>query len=73
MAAPHSRPLGVSRGELPRICPARLPRYPLQTILRQVLVGTLENLRDLDLGLGTSVTFSRSDHQGAQGVGYTAR
>src|SRR5437764_3342110 len=27
------------------------------------LVGTLENLRDLDLGLGTPVTFSRSDHQ----------
>jgi branched-chain amino acid transport system substrate-binding protein len=32
------------------------------------LVGTLENLRDLDLGLGTSVTFSRSDHQGVHKV-----
>ena len=33
-AAPHPRPLGVSRPELPRFCPTRLPRYPLQTILR---------------------------------------
>jgi branched-chain amino acid transport system substrate-binding protein len=32
------------------------------------LVGTLENLRDLDLGLGTPVTFSRSDHQGVHKV-----
>jgi ABC-type branched-subunit amino acid transport system substrate-binding protein len=32
------------------------------------LVGTLENLRDLDLGLGTPVTFSRSDHQGVHRV-----
>ena len=38
------------------------------------LVSTLENLRDLDIGLGTPVTFSRSDHQGVhKGVGYTAR
>ena len=28
------------------------------------LVGTFENLHDLDIGLGTPVTFSRSDHQG---------
>jgi hypothetical protein len=34
MAAPHPRPLGVLHPELPRIRPARLPRYPLQTILR---------------------------------------
>ena len=32
------------------------------------LVGTLENLRDLDLGLGTPVTFTRSDHQGVHKV-----
>src|SRR6516165_9019725 len=32
------------------------------------LVGTLENLRDLDIGLGTPVTFSRSDHQGIHKV-----
>src|SRR5262249_37618512 len=31
---PHPRPLGVLHPELPRIRPARLPRYPLQTILR---------------------------------------
>ena len=27
------------------------------------LVDTLENLRDLDLGLGTPVTFGRTEHQ----------
>jgi ABC-type branched-subunit amino acid transport system substrate-binding protein len=32
------------------------------------LVGTLENLRDLDIGLGTPVTFSRSEHQGMHKV-----
>ena len=32
------------------------------------LVSTLENLRDLDIGLGTPVTFSRSDHQGVHKV-----
>jgi len=32
------------------------------------LVGTFENLHDLDIGLGTSVTFSRSDHQGVHKV-----
>jgi hypothetical protein len=32
------------------------------------LIGTLENLRDLDIGLGTPVTFSRSDHQGVHKV-----
>jgi len=32
------------------------------------LVRTLENLRDLDIGLGTAVTFSRSDHQGVHKV-----
>ena len=32
------------------------------------LVGTLENLRDLDIGLGTPVTFSRSEHQGVHRV-----
>jgi ABC-type branched-subunit amino acid transport system substrate-binding protein len=32
------------------------------------LVGTMENLRDLDIGLGTPVIFSRSDHQGMHKV-----
>ena len=32
------------------------------------LVETLENLRDLDIGLGTPVIFSRSDHQGVHRV-----
>jgi branched-chain amino acid transport system substrate-binding protein len=32
------------------------------------LVATLENLHDLDIGLGTPVTFSRSDHQGVHKV-----
>ena len=32
------------------------------------LIGTLENLHDLDIGLGTPVTFSRSDHQGIHKV-----
>jgi branched-chain amino acid transport system substrate-binding protein len=32
------------------------------------LVSTLENLHDLDIGLGTPVTFSRSDHQGVHRV-----
>ena len=32
------------------------------------LVSTLEDLRDLDIGLGTPVTFSRSDHQGVHKV-----
>ncbi len=30
----------------------------------QRLVETLENLRDLNIGLGTPVTFSESEHQG---------
>jgi ABC-type branched-subunit amino acid transport system substrate-binding protein len=32
------------------------------------LVGSLESLRDLDIGLGTPVTFSRSEHQGVHKV-----
>jgi branched-chain amino acid transport system substrate-binding protein len=32
------------------------------------LVGTLENLRDLDVGLGTPVSFSGSEHQGVHKV-----
>jgi hypothetical protein len=32
------------------------------------LVTTLENLRGLDIGLGTPVTFSPSKHQGVQKV-----
>ena len=34
MAAPHTRPLEILHPELPRLCPARPPRYPLQAILR---------------------------------------
>ena len=37
MAAPDPHSMGVPRPEFPRLCPACLPRYPLQTILRQVL------------------------------------
>src|SRR5262245_37784624 len=37
MAAPHPRPLGILRPELPRLRPARLPRCTLMAILRQVL------------------------------------
>src|SRR5262252_9377589 len=34
MAAPDPRPLGILRPELPRLRTARLPRCPLQAILR---------------------------------------
>ena len=34
MATSHTRPLGVPRSELLRLCPAGLHRCPLQTILR---------------------------------------
>jgi hypothetical protein len=37
-------------------------------MFRRHTVGTLENLRDLDIGLGTPVIFSRSDHQGVHKV-----
>src|SRR5262245_6608353 len=37
MAAPDPHSMGVPRPQFPRLCPACLPRYPLQTILRQVL------------------------------------
>ncbi len=32
------------------------------------LVDALENMRDLDLGLGTAINFSRSEHQGLHKV-----
>jgi len=32
------------------------------------LVGTFENFRDLDIGLGTTVNFNRSEHQGVHKV-----
>src|SRR5436309_7593002 len=38
MAAPHPRPLGILRPELPRLRTARLPRCPLQAILRYILI-----------------------------------
>jgi hypothetical protein len=34
VAAPNPRPLGVPHPEFPRLCSTRLPRYPLQAILR---------------------------------------
>ena len=34
MAAPHPGPVGIPHPKLPRLRPARLPRYPLQAILR---------------------------------------
>jgi ABC-type branched-subunit amino acid transport system substrate-binding protein len=46
---------------------AALQRSGLQ-LDTEKLVGTLENLRDLDIGVGTPVTFSRSDHQGVHKV-----
>src|SRR6266516_3987468 len=46
MAAPHPRSLGVPRPQFPRLCPACLPRYPLQTILRQVLVSEAPNMHN---------------------------
>src|SRR5262249_30815643 len=41
MAAPDPHSLGVPRPQFPRLCPACLPRYSLQTILRRVLVATI--------------------------------
>jgi hypothetical protein len=32
------------------------------------LVDTLEAIHDYDLGLGTTITFSRSEHQGSHKV-----
>jgi len=32
------------------------------------LVATFENLRDLDIGLGTTMNYSRSEHQGVHKV-----
>jgi branched-chain amino acid transport system substrate-binding protein len=46
---------------------AALQRSGLQ-LDTEKLLSTLENLRDLDIGLGTPVTFSRSDHQGVHKV-----
>jgi ABC-type branched-subunit amino acid transport system substrate-binding protein len=46
---------------------AALQRSGLQ-LDTEKLVSTLENLRDLDIGLGTPITFSRSDHQGVHKV-----
>src|SRR5262249_30488453 len=39
MAAPDPHSLGVPRPQFPRLCPACLPPYSLQTILRRVLVN----------------------------------
>src|SRR5262249_13616004 len=39
VAAPHTCALGVLPPKLPRLRPARLPRHPLQAILRYVLIA----------------------------------
>ena len=39
-----------------------------QDLDTEKLVQTLENMRDLDLGLGTPVTYGRSEHQGVHKV-----
>src|SRR5262249_9852412 len=41
MAAPDPHSLGVPRPQFPRLCPACLPRYSLQTILRRVLISPM--------------------------------
>ena len=51
----------------PNVLIAALQRSGAQVDTER-LVGTLENLRDLDIGLGTPVIFSRSDHQGVHKV-----
>ncbi len=56
---------------LERLCRRRLDRALQRSGLQldtEKLVSTLENLRDLDIGLGTPVMFSRSDHQGVHKV-----
>src|SRR5262249_27750195 len=53
MAAPDPHSMGVPRPQFPRLCPACLPRYPIQTILRQVLINFARKR-----GLGTSSSSS---------------
>src|SRR5215831_14596973 len=55
MAAPHPCPLEILRPELPRLRTARLPRCPLQAILRQVLVPLLTVVPTNALWRGNSV------------------
>src|SRR5215831_3083137 len=58
MAAPDPHSMGVPRPQFPRLCPACLPRYPLQTILRQVLVSkTLAWLQSPDPSRDTDGVF----------------
>src|SRR6516162_11864884 len=67
MAAPDPHSLGVPRPQFPRLCPACLPRYSLQTILRRVLVRSdnfpparREFALDLKMNLdGTTFAFRR--------------
>src|SRR5262249_37798139 len=67
MAAPDPHSTGVPRPQFPRLCPACLPRYPLQTILRQVLVMTIwkKSLAVLALGLAVTALASPSYAQRA--------
>src|SRR5262249_57504451 len=55
MAASDPHSLGVPRPQFSRLCPACLPRYPLQTILRQVLISSVARSRQ-----ATSVNASAS-------------
>src|SRR6516162_9290632 len=48
MAAPDPHSLGVPRPQFPRLCPACLPRYSLQTILRRVLIRIMQNRHPVD-------------------------
>src|SRR6516164_5118437 len=53
MAAPDPHSLGVPRPQFPRLCPACLPRYSLQTILRRVLI-TEKIMEPNTIGFGSS-------------------
>src|SRR5262249_16896119 len=54
MAAPDPHSLGVPRPQFPRLCPACLPRYSLQTIFIRVLISLSYFVED---GLLLSVGF----------------
>ena len=65
-------------GESPDTCPSKVmwtANVLIAALKRngpeldtEKLVRTLENLRDLDIGLGTLVSFSRSEHQAVHKV-----
>src|SRR5262249_32944087 len=63
MAAPDPYSLGVPRPQFPRLRPACLPRYPLQTILRQVLLTPT-------LGVGVDSGWVHRDWSSARSSGF---